>query len=74
MTLEAIKAVIAELPGADRASLTAGLLQRDGEAWDKQIEANFSEGGRGMALLESWDTEIKAGRASPGVSEGPGVT
>ena len=65
MTLEAIKAAIAELPGTERASLTAWLLQRDAEAWDKQIGADFSEGGPGMALLESWDAEIKSGRSVP---------
>ena len=65
MTLEAIKAAIAELPGTERASLTAWLLQRDAEAWDKQIEADFSEGGPGMAVLESWDSEIKAGGSVP---------
>ncbi len=65
MKLEAIKAAIAELPETERASLTAWLLQRDAEAWDKQIEADFSEGGPGMALLESWDAEIEAGRSVP---------
>jgi hypothetical protein len=65
MTPEAIKAAIAELPETERTSLTAWLLQRDAEAWDKQIEADFSEGGSGMALLESWDAEIKAGKSGP---------
>lgn len=65
MTLEAIQAAIAELPETERVSLTAWLLRRDAEAWGKQIEADFSEGGPGMALLESWDAEIKAGRSVP---------
>jgi len=65
MTLEAIKAVIAELPEAERASLTAWLLRQDSEAWDRQIEADFSEGEAGMSLVERWDSEIKAGETAP---------
>ena len=65
MTLEAIKAVIAELPEAERASLAAWLVQQDSEAWDRQIDSDFSEGGPGIPLVESWDAEIKAGDAVP---------
>ena len=65
MTWEAIKAAIAELPETEKASLAAWLMQQDAEAWDRQIEADFSQGGPGMALLESWDAEIKAGRSVP---------
>ena len=65
MTLEAIKAAIAELPETEKASLAAWLIQRDAEAWDKQIESDFSEGGPGMALLEAWDAEIKSGKSVP---------
>jgi len=65
MTLEAIKAAIAELPETERASLAAWLIRKDAEDWDKQIEADFSEGGAGTPLLERWDAEIKAGGAVP---------
>ncbi len=65
MTLEAIKSAIAELPDRERASLAAWLMQQDAEAWDKEIAADFSEGGAGMGLLESWDAEIKAGGSVP---------
>jgi len=34
-----------------------------GADWDKQIAADFSEGGSGTPLLERWDAEIKAGGA-----------
>lgn len=44
MTLEAIKAAIAELPETEKASLAAWLIQQDAAAWDRQIEADFSEG------------------------------
>ena len=65
MTLEAIQAAIAELTETERASLAAWLIQRDAEAWDKQINSDFSEGGAGMALLDAWDAEIKAGGSVP---------
>jgi hypothetical protein len=63
MTLEAIKQAITELPEQERTSLVAWLTEEDARAWDKQIEDDFSEGGAGMALLETWDAEIKAGRS-----------
>jgi hypothetical protein len=65
MTLEAIKQAIIELPEVQKTSLVAWLNEQDAKAWDKQIEADFSEGGPGMALLESWDAEIKAEKSIP---------
>ena len=65
MTLEGIKQAITELPEQEKASLVAWLNEQDAKAWDKQIEDDFSEGGAGMALLETWDTEIKAGGSIP---------
>jgi len=59
MTLETIKQAIAALPEADKASLLAWLSVQDAKAWDRQIEADFSEGGAGEALLQAWDAEIK---------------
>lgn len=65
MTLEAIKQAIAELPEREKTSLVAWLNEQDAKAWDKEIESDFSEGGAGMALLEKWDAEIKAGNSVP---------
>ena len=65
MTLEAIKQAITELPELEKTSLVAWLNEQDAKAWDNQIEEDFSEGGAGMALLERWDAEIKAGRSVP---------
>lgn len=58
MTLEAIKEAIAELPDREKTSLVSWLNAQDAEAWNRQIEADFSEGGAGVALLEQWDSEI----------------
>jgi hypothetical protein len=59
--LEAIKEAIAELPNTEKTSLVSWLNAQDAEAWSRQIEADFSEGGAGMALLEQWDSEIAEG-------------
>ena len=65
MTLEAIKQAISELPEREKTSLVAWLNEQEAKAWDKQIEEDFSEGGAGTALLETWDAEIKAARSMP---------
>jgi hypothetical protein len=65
MTLDAIKQAIVGLPEADKASLVAWLDEQEVEAWDKQMEADFSDGGAGAALLETWDAEINAGGSMP---------
>jgi len=65
VTLEAIKQAITELPEQEKTSLAAWLNEQDAKAWDKQIEEDFSEGGAGEVLLETWDAEIKAGKSVP---------
>lgn len=63
MTVERIKEAIAELPADQKTSLITWLLKQDVEEWDKQIEEDFSHGGRGMALLEEAEADIQAGLA-----------
>ena len=65
MTLEAIKHAIIELPEGEKTSLVAWLNEQDAKSWDKQIEDDFSEGGAGVALFESWDAEIEAEKSVP---------
>jgi hypothetical protein len=65
MTVEAIKEAIAELPAEQKTSLAAWLLRQDMGEWDKQIEEDFSPGGRGMALLEEAEADVRAGRVKP---------
>jgi len=65
MTLEVIKQAITELPEGEKTSLVAWLNEQDAKAWDKQIEDDFSEGGSGTALLETWDAEVKTGKSMP---------
>ncbi len=65
MTLKAIKEAITELPDAERISLIDWLNLQDANVWDRQMEADFSEGGAGMALLQHWDAEIQSGQSTP---------
>ncbi len=65
MTLEAIKEAIAELSLGEKARLAAWLLQQDAEEWDRQIQEDFSQGGRGMALLEEAEADVREGRVKP---------
>lgn len=48
MTLEAIKEAITELPLDEKTRLAEWLLRQGMEEWDRQIEEDFSPGGRGM--------------------------
>jgi hypothetical protein len=65
MTVEAIKVAIGELPADEKTRLAAWLLQQDLKEWDSQIEEDFSPGGRGMALLEEAEADVRLGRARP---------
>jgi len=62
MTVEAIKEVIARLPEYERHALAAWLNGLDYDDWDRQMMADFSPGGRGMALLERVCDEIGHGK------------
>ena len=65
MTLEAVKEAITQLPADEKTRLAAWLLQQDAEAWDRQIQEDFSPGGSGMALLEEAEADVREGRAKP---------
>lgn len=62
MTVESIKEAISELGSAEKASLTAWLVEQDAAEWDRQMEEDFSPGGAGMALIEEAESDIRAGR------------
>jgi hypothetical protein len=72
MTLEALKAEISKLPPDWRRELADWLTALDEEGWDREIEADFSPGGRGTDLLDKIRQEIadgKAGSLENGLSE-----
>jgi len=61
MTVEAIKDLIEHLPPDDQAALANWIGVRDKRSWDGEIERDFSQGGRGSALLKEIDNLIDAG-------------
>jgi hypothetical protein len=69
MTVEAIKAAIEELPAIERHELASWLGDIEQQAWDQEIERDFSAGGRGMGLLEELQQETAEGRTT-GLEEG----
>jgi hypothetical protein len=62
MSLEAIQAAIKELPEMERRKLAPlGSMNWKRRPWDKQIERDFSPGGRGAPLLIELEREIAEG-------------
>jgi Arc/MetJ-type ribon-helix-helix transcriptional regulator len=61
MTVENIKEAIVQLSEPDRKQLADWLEELDEEEWDRQMEEDFSPGGRGAHLLEKVDREIQSG-------------
>lgn len=65
MTLEAIKEAIEQLPPDEQTVLARWLSERDWQAWDEQIERDFSPEGRGTALLAELERELSEGATQP---------
>jgi hypothetical protein len=65
MTLEAIKEAIEQLPPDQQTVLARWLGERDWNAWDDQIESDFSAGGRGAPVLADLEREIAEGQSRP---------
>ena len=69
MNVEAIKEAIAGLPEDDKLSLAAWLNLQTMDDWDKEMERDFSPGGRGMAFYAQVQREIAEGKTRP-IEEG----
>jgi hypothetical protein len=65
MTLDTIKEAITGLPTNDKAALTTWLLQQDMDDWDRQMQRDFSPGGRGAALVRKVKEDVAAGKFTP---------
>ena len=61
MTVEAIKDAIAHLSEEERKQAADWFDELEEEAWDRQMERDFADGGRGAHLLEKIDRQIDAG-------------
>ena len=61
MTIEAIKNVITGLPQDAQAALASWLNLQTMDAWDTEMQNDFSPGGRGHHLVEKVKGQIRAG-------------
>ena len=61
MSLSEIEKAVDELPPNELAKLAAYIARRDKLTWDRQLEEDFSLGGKHENALEKIDAEIDAG-------------
>lgn len=61
MSLSEIEKAVDELPPNELAKLAAYVARRDKLAWDRELEKDFSPGGKHEKVLEKIDAEIDAG-------------
>ena len=62
MSLSEIKDAVDALSADELAELASFIRQRENAAWDRQIDADFSEEGRLRPLLDEVREDIRAGR------------
>jgi hypothetical protein len=62
MSLAEIKTAVDELSPKELAELASFIRERENAAWDHQIDADFSEGGRLRSVLDEVREDIRAGR------------
>jgi hypothetical protein len=65
MTVEDIKDAIVHLSEPQRQQLAEWFDEVKEDEWDRQIEKDFSPGGRGHHLLQEVEADIAAGRTKP---------
>jgi hypothetical protein len=65
MTVEAIKAAIEQLAEPERRELADWFEQLEEQAWDAEMEHDFSPGGRGNHLVGRVNQEIDEGKFTP---------
>ena len=58
MTVEAIKAAIEQLPERERRKLADWFAELEEQAWDAEMERDFSAGDRGHHLVDKISDEI----------------
>jgi hypothetical protein len=65
MSLAEIEKAVDELSANELTKLAAYIARRDKLAWDKELEEDFSPGGKHEKALERIDAEIDAGNFTP---------
>lgn len=62
MSLVEIKSAVDELSEAELTELASFIRKREESAWDRQIDADFSQNGRLRGVLEEVRADLRAGR------------
>jgi len=62
MSLAEIKKAVNELSPEELAELATFVRERDDAGWDRQIDADFAEGGRLHRVLEEVRADVRTGR------------
>jgi len=62
VSLAELKTAVDALSPTELAELAAFIRERENAAWDRQIDADFSEGGRLRSILEEARDDARAGR------------
>ena len=62
MSVAEIKQAVKTLSPEEMAEISAFVAQCDAEVWDRQIDDDFSEGGRLRSVLEEVRDDLRAGR------------
>ncbi len=62
VSLTEIKSAVDALSPEELADLAAFIRERDQAAWDRQIDADFADGGRLQRVAEEVRADIRAGR------------
>ena len=62
MSLAEIKDAVETLSPGELAELASFVRQRENAAWDRQIDADFAEGGRLQPLLDEVREDVRKGR------------
>jgi hypothetical protein len=65
MSLAEIKSAVSELNTKELAELIAFIREQDNLAWDRELEADFSPGGKHHRVLAEVDAQIDAGDFKP---------
>jgi hypothetical protein len=65
MTVEAIKAGIQQLTKPERHALAEWFAELEEQAWDAEMERDFSPGGRGRHLVEKINQGIDNDKFTP---------
>ena len=62
VSLTEIKTAVEALSPDELTELAAFIRERDNAAWDRQIDSDFSDGGRLHSVAEEVRADIRAGR------------